>query len=54
MENKMIGQWHKPYVRGPHFRYFLIALLIAFGLTILLSAGLFLLIGSFASALGYK
>ena len=52
MENKMTAQWHRPYVRGPHFRYFLIALLIAFGVTILLSLGIFMLIGSLAAAIG--
>lgn len=35
METKLTGKFHEPYIRGPHVRYFAIALSVAF----LLAAG---------------
>jgi hypothetical protein len=40
---------HKPYVRGPHVRYFLTSLLIAFSMAMLLLTGFVLFLRFFYS-----
>lgn len=35
METRLTGKFHEPYIKGPHVRYFAIALSVAF----LLAAG---------------
>jgi hypothetical protein len=39
METKSISEFREPYVRGPHFRYFITAMVIAFFVVAILLVG---------------